>query len=217
MGLHELELCGGQLRLRLLDARPRAAGRRLLDRHLGLLGLGVGDQGLSLFDAALGLLDRQGAAARLRLGPFRVALRLGEPPPCGVERGDRRAVGGAGCVELLLGDEAPGGQPRGAVQIEARPVGRRLGDGYVGLRRGRGGGTAVRAGLGLVLLRAGDVDGDARGGQRGPRLLDPALGALAGERDLGVRPACSAVAIATAARAWATRIWKSRGSISTRS
>ena len=33
---------------------------------------------------------------------FRVALRLGEPPPGGVQRGDRRAMGGAGRVELLL-------------------------------------------------------------------------------------------------------------------
>jgi hypothetical protein len=116
-----------------------------------LLGLGVGDLGLSLFDATLGLLDRQGAAARLRLGPFRVALRLGEPPPGGVQRGDRRAVGGAARVEFLLGDETPGGQSGRALEIEVRPVGRRLGDGDVGLRRGRRGGTAVRAGLGLVL------------------------------------------------------------------
>ncbi len=172
----------------LAPARPAAAS---LTGHLGLLGLGVGHQRLGLFDAPLGLLDGQRPAARLHLRGLGVALRLGQSRRRGgVQRGDRRAVSGTRRVELLLGDEAPAAKPAGAVEIEPRPIRRGLGE-----RRRRPARRPPRrrggcgAGTGLVLLRASDVDGDPGGGESGPRLLDTALGALAGERDLGVRTA----------------------------
>jgi hypothetical protein len=96
-------------------------------------------------------------------------------------------MGGSDRIELLLGDEAPGRQPAGAVEIELRPVGRGLGEGDVGLG-GRGGcPAAVHTRPGLLLLGAADVHGNPGRRQCRARLLETALGALAGQGDLGAR------------------------------